>query len=95
MLTKQSAGKKEAEEKLAEIGKVTHYFPQVKAAVVELSRSLKRGDTIVVKGHTTNLQQVIKSMQVNNSDIAEAGRGKTVGIKVKTRVRHGDIVYKK
>ena len=83
------------EEKLTEIGKVTHYFPHVKAAVVELSGTLKLKDKILIKGHTTNFEQSIKSIQINNQEISEAGTGKTIGLKVKSRVRHNDIVYKK
>ena len=88
------AGIKE-EEKLTEIGNITHYFPHVKAAVVELSGNLKVKDKILIKGHTTNFEQVVTSMQINNEEISEAGKGKAVGIKVKYRVRHNDTVYKK
>lgn len=91
-----SAEKEASEEKLLEeIGKITHYFSHVKAAVIELSGSLKVGDKILIKGHTTKLEQTVKSMQSNNTDVTEAGGGKVVGIKVKNRVRHNDIVYKK
>jgi translation elongation factor EF-1alpha len=92
---KVASPKKEIEEELKEIGKVTHYFSHVKAAVIELSDNLKTGDRIVIKGHTTDFEQVVKSMQSNNVDISEAGKGKVVGIKVKDRVRQNDIVYKK
>lgn len=83
------------EEKLTEIGNVTHYFPHVKAAVIELSGNLKLKDKILIKGHTTNFEQVVTSMQINNEEISEAGKGKIVGLKVKNRVRHNDTVYKK
>ena len=86
---------KATEEKLAEVGKVTHYFPHVKAAVIELTGMLRAGDKISIKGHTTNFEQTIKSMQSNNTDVTEAGKGKVVGIIVKERVREHDIVYKK
>ncbi len=83
------------EEKLTEIGNVTHYFPHVKAAVIELSGTLKLKDKILIKGHTTNFEQVVTSMQINNEEISEAEKGKTVGLKVKNRVRHNDTIYKK
>ncbi len=83
------------EEKLTEIGNITHYFPHVKAAVIELSGKLKLKDKILIKGHTTNFEQVVTSMQINNEEISEAEKGKTVGLKVKYRVRHNDTVYKK
>ena len=83
------------EEKLREIGNITHYFPHVKAAVIELSGNLKLKDKILIKGHTTNFEQVVTSIQANNKEITEAEKGKTIGLKVKNRVRHNDTVYKK
>lgn len=82
-------------EKLNEIGVVTHYFPHVKAAVIKLSKgSVKIGDELYLKGHTTDFKQVIKSLQLNRTPIEEGKAGMEVGIKVKARVRIGDVVYK-
>ena len=77
-----------------EIGKVVKYFTHVEAAVVELSDELKVGDTIAIRGHTTNLEQKIESMQVGQDIIEAANKGDAVGIKVKERVRPHDTVYK-
>ncbi len=82
-------------EKLEEIGAITHYFPHVKAAVMKVSKgSIKIGDTIYVKGHTTSFKQTIKSLQVNHTPVDEANKGQEIGIKVKSRVRIGDVIYK-
>lgn len=83
------------EEKLAKIGVITHYFPHVKAAVIKLQKgSLKVGDNIYIKGHTTDFKQAVKSLQLNRAPIEEAKAGGEVGVKVKSRVRIGDAVYK-
>ncbi|NQT06023.1 MAG: hypothetical protein HQ575_00615 [Candidatus Omnitrophica bacterium] len=80
---------------MQEIGIVTHYFPHVKAAVIKLSKgSLKAGETICLKGHTTDFKQPVKSMQYNHTPIEEGRKGQEIGLKVKSRVRIGDIVYK-
>ena len=77
------------------IGEITHFFPHVKAGVIKLSRNtLSVGDTIYVKGHTTDFEQKIKSLQVNHKPIEKASKGHEVGLKVKGKVRHGDKVYK-
>lgn len=82
-------------EKLEEIGVITHYFPHVKAAVIKLSKGeLAVGGNIYIKGHTTDFKQPVKSMQLDHAPIQEAKKGQEVGLKVKTRVRIGDVVYK-
>jgi len=80
---------------LEEIGIVTHYFPHVEAAVIKLTKgSLSQGDTIVLKGHTTDFKEKIVSMQLDHVPITSASSGQEIGLKVKTRVREHDIVYK-
>lgn len=88
--------KKRSQEELGEpIGEVTHFFPHVKAAVIKLKKdTLSVGDTLYVKGHTTNFEQKITSMQANHAPIEKASKGQEVGLKVKSKVRHGDKVYK-
>ncbi len=76
------------------IGVVTHYFPQVRAAVVKLKTPLKIGDTIKIKGHTTDFTQTVTSLQINHVPINEAKKGQEIGLLVDSRVRQRDIVYK-
>ena len=78
------------------IGKVTHYFPRVKAGAIMLkSGTLILGDTIHIKGHTTNFKQKIKSMEIDRNPINKASKRCEIGILVKSRVRINDSVYKK
>ena len=76
-----------------EIGKITHYFEKVQVAVVELSGKLKVGDTIHIKGHTTDFTQKVSSMQVEHEDIETAKSGDSLGLKVSERVRLNDKVF--
>lgn len=77
------------------VGKVTHYFPHVKAGVILVSRGkIVPGDTLQFKGHTTDFKQKVKSMQIDNVPIKEAKAGQEIGFLVKARVRHNDTVYK-
>ena len=76
------------------IGKVTDFFARPVVAGVELTAPLKLGDKIHIKGHTTDMEFSIDSMQINNVDVTQAKAGDAVGIKVSERVRRGDIVYK-
>ncbi|MBN1976138.1 MAG: translation elongation factor-like protein [Anaerolineae bacterium] len=76
------------------IGKVSHWFGNINVAGIELTAKLAVGDRIHVLGHTTDFEQEIKSMQILHQDVSEAGRGDDVGVKLKSRVRVGDKVYK-
>ncbi len=78
-----------------EIGKITHYFSKINVGVLELSKGeLKIGDTIHIKGHTTDFYQKVESMQVEHSPVETAKSGESVGIKVESPVRDNDIIYK-
>ena len=76
------------------VGSIVHYYPKIGVAVVELKASLKTGDKILVRGDTTNFEQTVDSMQIEHTNIQTAEAGKAIGMKVKDRVRPGDIVYK-
>jgi selenocysteine-specific translation elongation factor len=77
-----------------EVGKVSDFFARPVVAGIELTGTLKVGDTIHIKGHTTDLEFVVDSMQINNVNVAEARAGDSVGIKVTDRVRRGDAIYR-
>ncbi len=76
------------------IGKVSDFFAHPVVAGIELSATLKAGDRIHIKGHTTDMELTINSMQINNVNVDEAKAGDAIGIKVSERVRRGDTVYK-
>ena len=78
-----------------EIGKISHYFSKINVGVLELSKGkLHVGDTIHIKGHTSDFYQKVESMQVENSPIDKAKQGDPVGIKVESPVRENDVVFK-
>jgi len=77
-----------------EIGKVTDFFAHPVVAGIELTAALKLGDKIHIKGHTSDMEFTISSMQINNVNVNEAKAGDDIGIKVSERVRRGDTIYK-
>ena len=83
-----------AKEKENLLGVVTHYFPHVRAAVIKLKAPLANGESIKVKGHTTDFVQVVTSMQIDRVPIANAKKGDEIGVQVISRVRQQDKVYK-
>ena len=76
------------------IGKISDFFARPVVAGIELARTLKVGDRVHIKGHTTDIEFTVDSMQINNVDVSEAKAGDSVGIKVSDRVRRGDTVHK-
>jgi putative protease len=76
------------------VGTVKDYFAKIGVAGIDVSGSLKVGDTIHIKGHTTDFEQVVTSMQVEHEQVEEATRGDAIGIKVSERCRGGDTVYR-
>ncbi len=76
------------------IGKVSDFFARPVVAGIELTATLKVSDRIHIKGHTTDMEFTVDSIQINNIDVNQANAGDSVGVKVSERVRSGDIVYK-
>ena len=93
-LKKKPAVKKAAKNEGNLIGLITHYFPHVQAAVIKLKKPLAKGDTLKIKGHTSDLTQIVASMQIDRVDIPAAKKGDEIGLLVSSRVRQGDKVYK-
>lgn len=77
-----------------EIGYIEHFFNHISVAALKLTDgTLKVGDTIHVKGHTSDFTEMIKSMQIDNRDVNEAKAGDDVGIKMEGKCRQHDKVY--
>jgi len=77
-----------------EIGKVTDFFKKVGVAAIKLTGDLAVGDTIHIKGHTTDLTLKVESMQVEHAAVQNAGPGAEIGVKIAGLARKHDTVYK-
>ncbi len=78
-----------------QIGKISHYFGKLQVAALELDEgSLAVGDTIHIKGHTTDLTEKVDSIQIEHDQVSSAKKGESIGIKVVDHVREHDVVYK-
>lgn len=75
------------------VGVVTHYFGHVNAAALTLKKPLKIGDTIHIKGHTTDLTVTIASMQIDHQSVMTAKKGDSIGIQVMQKCREHDQVF--
>ena len=78
-----------------EIGKIVGFFAKIGVAAIDITKgSLKVGDTIHIKGHTTDFEQMVDSMQIEHQNVTEAKPGDSIGMKTKDKVRDHDIVFK-
>jgi putative protease len=78
-----------------QVGVVTHYFGKVGVAAVQiLEGELRVGDTIHVRGHTSDFTQTVESMQVEHQSVDAVRKGDAVGLRVKAQAREHDLVYR-
>ena len=78
------------------IGVVTHYYGHLSVAVVKLEPgiTLRVGDNIHIKGHTSDFGQRVESLQVGHSPVNEVGPDDDFGLKVVEHAREHDVVYR-
>ena len=77
------------------IGVVTHYFGKIKVAALELTAGeLSVGDTIHIKGHTSDFTQPVDSLQIEHATVDAAKKGDAVAIKVVDHAREHDQVFR-
>ncbi len=76
------------------IGKVKHYFDKISVAVLELTETIRVGDTIHFLGHSTDFQQTVDSLQIEHKGVPEATPGQDVALKVIQKVHPHDKVLK-
>ena len=76
-----------------QVGEVSTYFSHVGVAAIKLSGKLEAGNKIHILGHTTDFEQEVESMQINNKEVSTAKKGDHIGIKVEDKVRPNDKVF--
>jgi putative protease len=79
---------------LVEVGVVLHYYPRPGAGVVALARPIHRGDTIHVRGQTTDFVQTVEELALDGASVAEGAPPQQVGVRLAQRARAGDRVFR-
>jgi hypothetical protein len=79
----------------ARIGVVVHYYNHLSVATLRLdSGTLRVGDVIHIRGHTTDFSQRVESLEVNHAPATEVGPNDDFGLKVVGHAREHDVVFK-
>ena len=78
-----------------QVAVIVKFFAKPSVAALEVTNgTIKKGDILRFKGHTTDFTEEISSMEIDNQAVDEVKVGDLVGVKVKERVRENDKVYK-
>jgi len=78
-----------------QVGVVVNFYAKPSVAAIKVtSGSIKKGDLLKYKGHTTDFTEEVAIIEINNQPVEEAKADDLIGIKVKERVRENDKVYK-
>lgn len=75
------------------VGRVEHFFDRISVAAIQLTGSIKLGDTIEIENGNETVRLRVSSMQINKKDVEVASDGDAVGIKVDRPVGTGSKVY--
>lgn len=77
------------------IGVVEKFFSKIGVAAIRVTEgTLRVGDRIRIRGHTTDLETTIDSMQMEHVSVEKAEPGASIGVKIPGRAREHDVVYK-
>jgi len=78
-----------------QVAVIVKFFAKPSVAALEVTNgTIKKGDMLRYKGHTTDFTEEISSMEIDNQVVDEVKVGDLVGVRVKERVRENDKVYK-
>ena len=77
------------------VGIVTHYYNHLSVAIIQVETGVVRtGDTVHIKGHTSDFRQKVESMEVDHMHVDEARPGQSFGLRVQEHAREHDVAYK-
>jgi hypothetical protein len=78
------------------IGVVTHYYSHLSVVALKLEpgTTLRVGDVIHIRGHTSDFTQKVESLEVNHAPVTEVEPDDDFGLKVVEHAREHDTVYK-
>ena len=76
------------------IGKITHFYPKISVAVIELEDTLSVGDKISIERGEESFEQKVDSMQIEHENVEKAEAGQSIGLKVAGQTKEGAKVFR-
>ena len=78
-----------------QVGVVVNYYAKLGVVALKVTNgTIKTGDLLKYKGHTTDFTEAVTSMEIEKQPVEQAQAGDLVGVKVKEKVREKDKVYR-
>ncbi len=85
--------KKQEKTKFKQIGVITSYIDKIQVAIIKLTGTLKKGDTILVEGKNYIFKQQVKEIQINRIPVSVAKKGDHIGIKIDLKPKQEGKIY--
>ena len=76
------------------VGSISHFFPKISVAVLDLEDNISVGDKISIESSAGAFEQEVSSMQIEHENVEEAEAGQSIGLKVAQAAKEGSKVYK-
>lgn len=78
-----------------EVAQVEDFYGHISVVALKVTGDgIKIGDKLHFKGHTTDFTEEVKSIQKDHKEVSEAAADDRIGIKISSRVRRHDKVFK-
>ena len=75
-------------------GQIIKYYRTIGVASIRVNVVLEVGDSIHIKGHTTDFEQIVGSLQIRRRVVTRVSAGEIAGLKVNDFVRKHDCIYR-
>ena len=76
------------------LGRVEDFFAHINVIALTLKSPLRVGNSIHIKGHTTDLIEPVASIQIEHQSVQTANKGDAIGIKIVGVARKRDWVFR-
>ena len=83
----------EGHEAAEAIGSVTHWYGHLSVAGIQLTASLAVGDRIHIRGHSTDLVETVRSIEIEHQKVDRAKPGDAAAVAVDGRVHEHDLIF--
>jgi hypothetical protein len=76
------------------LGRIDDFFAHINVIALTLKSPLSVGNTIHIKGYTTDLKEPVASIQIEHESVQTGKKGDSVGIKISGVARKRDWVFR-
>ncbi len=76
------------------VGRVTHFYPKINVALINLVKKIKKGEKIVFIGKNVGAKEfILEEMEVDKKKVIKGNKREEIGVKIPFRVTKNTEVY--